>query len=74
MFILQCLQFHPNSNYIATGSCDRTVRMWDCLTGTQVRIMTGHKVSMFFFKYVLTNIYQYLLGCLPQLKKILGLV
>lgn len=41
----QCIQFHPNSNYIATGSSDRTVRVWDCLTGSQVRIMTGHKVS-----------------------------
>lgn len=45
MLQFQCIQFHPNSNYIATGSSDRTVRVWDCLTGSQVRIMTGHKVS-----------------------------
>lgn len=42
---LQVVQFHPNSNYIATGSSDRTVRLWDVLTGNYVRLMTGHKVS-----------------------------
>uniref|UniRef100_G1KD54 Transcription initiation factor TFIID subunit 5 n=1 Tax=Anolis carolinensis TaxID=28377 RepID=G1KD54_ANOCA len=38
-----CTRFHPNSNYIATGSADRTVRIWDILTGNCVRIFTGHK-------------------------------
>ncbi|XP_060063329.1 transcription initiation factor TFIID subunit 5-like [Ylistrum balloti] len=40
---LCCALFHPNSNYIATGSSDRVVRMWDNLTGNCVRILTGHK-------------------------------
>ncbi|XP_069108729.1 uncharacterized protein [Argopecten irradians] len=40
---IQCASFHPNSNYIATGSSDRVVRMWDNLTGNCVRILTGHK-------------------------------
>ena len=44
---LQCVQFHPNSNYIATGSSDRTVRLWDNVTGTQVRLMTGHKGQIY---------------------------
>lgn len=39
-----CTCFHPNSNYIATGSSDRTIRLWDVLTGNCVRIFTGHKV------------------------------
>ena len=43
--MLQCVQFHPNSNYVATGSSDRSVRLWDCVTGNHVRLMTGHKVS-----------------------------
>ncbi|XP_065495360.1 transcription initiation factor TFIID subunit 5 isoform X2 [Caloenas nicobarica] len=38
-----CTRFHPNSNYIATGSADRTVRLWDVLNGNCVRIFTGHK-------------------------------
>lgn len=37
---------HPNSNYLATGSSDRTVRVWDILSGNSVRVYTGHKVSM----------------------------
>lgn len=39
-----CTRFHPNSNYVATGSSDRTIRLWDVLTGNCVRIFTGHKV------------------------------
>lgn len=41
------VQFHPNSNYVATGSSDRTVRLWDCVTGCQVRLMTGHKAPIY---------------------------
>lgn len=37
-------RFHPNSNYVVTGSSDRTIRLWDVLTGNCVRIFTGHKV------------------------------
>jgi len=37
--------FHPNSNYIATGSSDNSVRVWDVLNGNCVRAFTGHKVS-----------------------------
>ena len=42
---ITCTRFHPNSNYVATGSADRTIRVWDVLTGNCVRIFTGHKVS-----------------------------
>ena len=45
-FFLQAIQFHPNSNYIATGSTDRTVRLWDISNGNCVRVMTGHKVTI----------------------------
>lgn len=40
-----CTRFHPNSNYVATGSADRTIRLWDVLNGNCVRILTGHKVG-----------------------------
>ncbi len=46
LFFVQCCQFHPNGNYIATGSCDRSVRLWDILSGQCVRIFTGHKVTL----------------------------
>lgn len=47
IIFLQVIQFHPNSNYVATGSSDMTVRLWDCVSGSQVRLMTGHKGSIF---------------------------
>jgi WD40 repeat protein len=27
------VSWHPNSHYVATGSSDRTVRLWDVATG-----------------------------------------
>ena len=51
--------FHPNGNYIATGSCDRSVRLWDLLTGQCVRILTGHKVNACDYKSVSSLIGQW---------------
>ncbi|SCZ89531.1 BZ3500_MvSof-1268-A1-R1_Chr9g10444 [Microbotryum saponariae] len=39
----QCVRFHPNSLYIATGSSDRTCRLWDVQKGTCVRVFVGHR-------------------------------
>ena len=41
--LFQCVQWHPNCNYIATGSSDKTVRLWDVQTGECVRIFIGHR-------------------------------
>jgi transcription initiation factor TFIID subunit 5 len=38
----QCVKFHPNSLYLATGSSDRTCRLWDVQKGTCVRVFAGH--------------------------------
>lgn len=37
------MQWHPNCNYIATGSSDKTVRLWDVASGECVRIFVGHR-------------------------------
>jgi transcription initiation factor TFIID subunit 5 len=39
----QCLQFHPNSLYLATGSSDWTARLWDVQRGACVRVFIGHQ-------------------------------
>jgi transcription initiation factor TFIID subunit 5 len=36
----QCIAFHPNGNYFATGSTDTTIRMWCVTTGKLLRIFT----------------------------------
>lgn len=38
----QCVKFHPNSLYLATGSSDRTCRLWDVQRGACVRLFVGH--------------------------------
>lgn len=34
----QAIAFHPNGNYIATGSTDLTVRLWDVTSGKLLRV------------------------------------
>ena len=41
----QVVQFHPNGKYIATGSSDRTCRLWDVQSGQCVRLLPGSKVG-----------------------------
>lgn len=36
------IRFHPNANYVVTGSMDKTVRVWDVQTGNCVRLLAGH--------------------------------
>ncbi|CAJ1972394.1 unnamed protein product [Sphenostylis stenocarpa] len=38
-----CVQWHSNCNYIATGSSDKTVRLWDVQSGECVRVFIGHR-------------------------------
>ncbi|KAF9598276.1 hypothetical protein IFM89_026211, partial [Coptis chinensis] len=38
-----CVRWHANCNYIATGSSDKTVRLWDVQSGECVRIFIGHR-------------------------------
>jgi transcription initiation factor TFIID subunit 5 len=43
----QCVKFHPNCSYIATGSSDRCVRLWDINSGHSVRLFTGHTAPVY---------------------------
>ena len=46
MAVLQVVQYHPNGNYVATGSRDRTVRLWSSQDGQTVRLYQGHKAGV----------------------------
>lgn len=41
--LFQCVKFHPNEAYIATGGADRTVRLWMVSDARLVRILCGHR-------------------------------
>jgi WD40 repeat protein len=41
-----CIAFSPDSTTIASGSWDRTLRVWDADTGAQRLVMTGHTASV----------------------------
>lgn len=36
----QAIAFHPNGNYLATGSTDLTVRLWCVTSGKLIRVFT----------------------------------
>jgi len=38
---VNCCNWHPNCNYVATGSDDKTARLWDIQTGRTVRLLDG---------------------------------
>jgi transcription initiation factor TFIID subunit 5 len=40
--LTQVVKFHPNCNYVLTGSSDQTCRLWDVQKGTCVRIFAKH--------------------------------
>lgn len=39
--VLQCVAFHPNGSYLASGSPDKTVRLWSVTDGNMVRVFGG---------------------------------
>ena len=43
---VNCIAFSPNGQTIATGSTDKTVRLWDVATGENKRTLKGHLYSI----------------------------
>src|SRR5690606_18146241 len=40
---VETIAFSPDDQYVATGSNDRTIRIWRARDGQLVRIMSGHR-------------------------------
>src|SRR5258705_13349242 len=39
---LASVDYSPDGRYLATGSYDRTAKIWDAATGTEVATLRGH--------------------------------
>src|SRR4051812_35665018 len=41
-----CIAISPDSNFVATGSRDKSAKIWDITTGHEVRSFLGHDLSV----------------------------
>ena len=41
--VIPALAFHPEGHWLATGSWDRTARLWDVETGEELHVLRGHR-------------------------------
>lgn len=46
-----CLAIHPNGRFLASGSKDNTIRIWDLLNGKTIKILEGHQDNVNYLSF-----------------------
>lgn len=54
---VDCLEFHPNCHYVATGSSDKQLRLWSVETGECVRLMLTVAGTVRSLKFTRAGLY-----------------
>lgn len=49
--MFQVVKFHPNQAIIASGSSDKTIRIYDLMSGECQRLLMGHKEYISFLEF-----------------------
>jgi len=50
--LVTSVDFSPNSEILATGSADNTVKLWDTSNGTTVRTLKGHTDAVWAIRFI----------------------
>ncbi|MDJ0549502.1 MAG: serine/threonine-protein kinase, partial [Microcystis sp. M49637_WE12] len=45
------LAYSPDGRYLASGSSDKTIKIWETATGTELRTLTGHSMTVWSVAY-----------------------
>ena len=43
---VKSVAFSPNKDYLASGSLDKTISLWNLKSGEHIRTLTGHSRSV----------------------------